>query len=142
MGCSAENHGNTPWRYAWISHSGVSAPPTASSPLGSVSARDVGGRDAGGSVFWSQAIPDIGFEPSRDVGAPEGQVGRGLAQPFAAARPLAGQPVADGGGKARSRISCTDHTGVGRKPRRSLCSPCVPGSKRARPSRMQYSMPR
>src|SRR6187549_1958164 len=89
IGCSAEYQGKTPRRYAWISHSGVSAPPTASRPFGSMSAREVGGRAVGGSVFCSHAIPDIEVEPSRDVGAPEGQVQSGLLEPGKTRRALA-----------------------------------------------------
>ena len=36
-----------------------------------------------------------------------------------------------------SAIQCADQVSVGSKPRAILCSPCVPGSKRARPCAMQ-----
>src|SRR5688572_566110 len=78
-----------------MSHSGVSAPPTASRPFGSCSARVVGGIAVGGSVFCSQTIPDIVRKPSGDVVAPEGQVPRREIDPRTARGALPPDPVLD-----------------------------------------------
>ena len=42
---------------------------------------------------------------------------------------------------AGSTIQCMDQVLEGTNPRLTLCSPCVPGSKRAMPRSMQKSMP-
>ncbi len=103
---------------------GSRSPPAASRPSGSCRACSMGGNHAPPSPGISQETPLTG-DPGR---------GRAPAPPRHTHRPgvafaLRGSARSRCANRA-SRIRCTDQVSVGSKPRATLCSPCVPGSKR------------
>ena len=81
------------------------------------------------------------FERALAAGVTIRHVVLDIAGVFVHVRAFAPQVVADGGAEARVHDPVHGPGVRGTKPRLTLCSPCVPGSKRAMPRSMQNSMP-
>ena len=135
MGWPSAYQGKMPRRYAASSRAGDRSPPAHKQPVGLVERR-FDGREAVRRIVRSQP----GNHAVR--AALEGQVSR----PPTPGIPPSPPALVPGSARSRPRgahrrASAPNTWRMGSNPRASLCSPCVPGSNRARPCSMQYSMP-